>query len=69
MRAALVPPSILFPLLLVGMVLGRERRTLYDAVSGTVEVYDWGERDAEQPVTIREQLSARVRRRAESGSS
>jgi hypothetical protein len=26
-------------------------------------VYDWGTREAEQPVTIREQLSARIRRR------
>jgi hypothetical protein len=62
-RALVLPLSVLFPPLLVGTLLGRERRTLHDALSGTVEVYDWGERDAEQPVTIREQLSARVRRK------
>ncbi|MFN3219007.1 MAG: RDD family protein [Acidimicrobiales bacterium] len=61
-RALVLPVSVLFPPLLVGTVLGRERRTIHDALSGTVEVYDWGERDAEQPVTIRQQLSARVRR-------
>jgi hypothetical protein len=61
-RALLLPLSILFPLFMLGAVLGRERRTLHDALSGTVEVYDWGEREAEQPVTIRQQLSARVRR-------
>jgi uncharacterized RDD family membrane protein YckC len=61
-RALLLPLSILFPLFLLGMVLSRERRTLHDALSGTVEVYDWGEREAEQPATIRQQLSARVRR-------
>ncbi|MEO1063554.1 MAG: RDD family protein [Actinomycetota bacterium] len=48
-RAAVMPVSIVFPVLLLGMALGRERRTLYDAVSGTVEVYDWGAREAEQP--------------------
>ena len=48
---------------LLGLVLGRERRTLHDLVAGTVVVYDWGERQAEQPVSIRDQLSARVRRR------
>jgi uncharacterized RDD family membrane protein YckC len=62
-RAMVVPLSVVIPLLLLGMVLGKERRTLYDLSSGTIEVYDWGERDAEQPVTIRDQLSARVRRR------
>ncbi len=61
-RAVVLPLSILFPFFLLGAVLGRERRTLHDAVSGTIEVYDWGEREAEQPATIRQQLSARVRR-------
>lgn len=62
-RAAVLPMSLFVPVLLLGLVLGKERRTLHDAVAGTTDVYDWGAREAEQPVTIREQLSARVRRR------
>ncbi|HMQ26931.1 MAG TPA: RDD family protein, partial [Acidimicrobiales bacterium] len=62
-RALVLPVSILVPVLFLGLVLGRERRTLHDLVAGTTVVYDWGAREAEQPVTIREQLSARVRRR------
>ena len=54
---------------LLGMVLGRERRTLHDVAAGTVVVYDWGARQAEQPVTIREQLSARARRRRTTSSA
>jgi uncharacterized RDD family membrane protein YckC len=61
-RALVIPLSILIPLALIGLVVGRRHRALHDAVSGTVVIYDWGERDAEQPVTIREVLSARVRR-------
>jgi uncharacterized RDD family membrane protein YckC len=65
-RALVLPVSVAILLLgLLGMVIGRERRTLHDAAAGTVVVYDWGARDAEQPVSIREQLSARVRRREE----
>ena len=64
LRALVLPVSILpLGLGLLGMVIGRERRTLHDVVAGTVEVYDWGAREAEQPVTIRAQLQARVRRR------
>jgi uncharacterized RDD family membrane protein YckC len=63
-RALVLPISVtILALGLIGMVVGRERRTLHDVVAGTVVVYDWGAREAEQPVTIREQLSARVRRR------
>ena len=62
-RALVLPVSIFVPVLFLGLVLSRERRTLHDAVAGTTVVYDWGAREAEQPVTIREQLSARVRRR------
>ena len=62
-RALFLPVSLLVPVLFLGLVLDRERRTLHDAVAGTTVVYDWGAREAEQPVTIREQLSARVRRR------
>ena len=61
-RALVLPVSLLFPILFLGLVVGKERRTLHDAVAGTVVVYDWGAREAEQPVTIRDQLSARVRR-------
>lgn len=62
-RALVLPVSLLVPVLFLGLVLDRERRTLHDLVAGTTVVYDWGAREAEQPVTIREQLSARVRRR------
>ena len=63
-RALVLPVSVaILALGLIGMVLGRERRTLHDVAAGTVMIYDWGARQAEQPVTIREQLSARVRRR------
>ncbi len=63
-RAVFVPLSVAILLVgLIGLVIGRERRALFDVVGGTVTVYDWGSRDAEQPVTIREQLSARVSRR------
>ena len=62
-RALVLPVSLLVPVLFLGLVLGRERRAFHDLVAGTTVVYDWGARDAQQPVTIREQLSARVRRR------
>lgn len=63
-RAVFFPLSILIPLSFIGLLIGKERRALHDVIAGTVVVYDWGARDAEQPVTIREQLSAQVRRRA-----
>jgi uncharacterized RDD family membrane protein YckC len=62
-RAVVLPISLLAPVLFLSLLLGRERRTLHDVVADTAVVYDWGPREAEQPVTIREQLSARVRRR------
>jgi uncharacterized RDD family membrane protein YckC len=62
-RALLLPVSLFVPVLFLGLVLGDERLTLHDRAAGTTVVYDWGAREAEQPVTIREQLSARVRRR------
>ncbi len=63
-RALAVPLSLVTAGLgLVGMAIGRERRALHDVVGGTVVVYDWGARQAEQPATIRAQLQARVRRR------
>ena len=62
-RALVTPISLLFfGLGLIGMVVGRERRTLQDVAAGTVVVYDWGARQAEQPATVRDMLSARVRR-------
>jgi len=64
LRAVFVPISVAILLVgLIGLVVGKERRALFDVAGGTVTVYDWGERDAEQPVSIREQLSARVSRR------
>ena len=63
-RALVLPFSIAFlGLGLVGLFVGRERRALHDVVAGTAVVYDWGERDAEQPATVRELLTARVNRR------
>ena len=63
-RAIVIPVSVAILMLgLLGIVLGRERRALHDFVAGTTVVYDWGTRQAEQPVTIREKMSARVRRR------
>jgi uncharacterized RDD family membrane protein YckC len=61
-RAVFLPISVFIPFLFIGIVVGKRRRTLHDLVAGSAVVYDWGSREAEQPVTIREQLSARVRR-------
>jgi uncharacterized RDD family membrane protein YckC len=64
LRALVLPLSLgFFGLGLIGVLVGRERRALHDVVAGTVVVYDWGERDAERPATIRELLTARVDRR------
>ncbi len=62
-RTLVLPVSLIIPVLFIGLVVGRERRTFHDLVAGTTVVYDWGAREAEQPVTIREQFSARVRLR------
>ena len=64
-RALFVPLAVLVPLTMIGVLVGRERRALHDVIAGTVVVYDWGDREAEQPVTIRDQLSARIRRPAQ----
>jgi len=65
-RALVLPFSVAFlGLGLIGIFVGRERRALHDVVAGTIVVYDWGARQAQQPVTIREQLTARVLRRQE----
>lgn len=64
-RALVLPFSIiLLGLGFIGAFVGRERRTLHDVAAGTALVYDWGDREAEQPTSIRDLLSARVRRRA-----
>lgn len=62
-RALIFPVSLLIPLCFIGLFVGKERRALHDLAAGTVVIYDWGEREAEQPVTIREQFSARAGRR------
>ena len=70
LRTLVMPISVAILLLgLIGIVVGRERRTLHDVVAGTAVVYDWGPRQAEQPVSIREQLTARVGRRRANDSS
>ncbi len=62
-RALFFPVSVLVPLMFIGLLVGKERRALHDVVAGTVVIYDWGAREAEQPVSIRQQLSARAVRR------
>lgn len=44
-----------------GVFVGRERRGLQDVASGTVVVYDWGQRRAEQPRALVEQLGQMIR--------
>ena len=63
-RALVLPLSVVaLGLGLLGIVFDRERRTWHDLAAGTVVIYDWGAREAEAPATLRDQLSARVRRR------
>jgi uncharacterized RDD family membrane protein YckC len=64
-RAVALPVSIVLPVAFIGLLVGKERRALHDVIAGTVVVYDWGDRDAERPVTIRDQFSAQARRRAD----
>jgi uncharacterized RDD family membrane protein YckC len=61
---ALVEPVAVAVLVIgfAGVVIGRERRALQDVAAGTIVVYDWGVREAQKPVTVRDYLSARVRR-------
>ncbi|MDZ7676009.1 MAG: RDD family protein [Acidimicrobiales bacterium] len=62
-RALVVPLSMALLFLgFLGALIGRERRTLHDVAAGTIEVYDWGVREAERPATLRQMLSARARR-------
>jgi len=47
-RALVLPFSVaLAPLGLIGVVVGKERRTLHDLVAGTVVVYAWNARAAQ----------------------
>ncbi len=62
-RALVLPLSIVFAIVaMIGLFIGRERRALHDVVSDTVVVYDWGARQAQQPVTIRDRFAAGLRR-------
>lgn len=62
-RALVEPVAVALPVVgFAGVFVGRERRALHDLAAGTVVVYDWGVREAQRPVTVREFLSARVRR-------
>jgi uncharacterized RDD family membrane protein YckC len=60
---ALVEPiaTAVFLIGWLGVFIGRERRGLQDAASGTVVVYDWGQRRAEQPPALVEQLGQMIR--------
>jgi len=61
-RALVLPLSMMFAIAAaIGLFIGRERRALHDVISDTVVVYDWGSRQAEQPITIRDRFAARVR--------
>lgn len=40
---------LLFGLGFIGILVGRERRAIYDVFAGTAVVYDWGDRRAELP--------------------
>jgi len=52
-RTIVLPISSLILLIsYLGVVFGRERRALEDVASGTVVVYDWGRREAEQPASL-----------------
>ena len=59
-RVVVQPLSfLLFGLGLAGIVLGRERRALHDAIAGTAVVYDWGDRPAEMPAPLTQWLERR----------
>ena len=63
-RALVLPLSLVFfPIAMIGPLVGRERRTFHDVAAGTVVVYDWGGREAEQPTSVRDLLDARIKRR------
>ena len=51
-RVVSYPFSFILGLGLIGIVIGRERRSLHDALAGSVVVYDWGERAAEMPAPL-----------------
>jgi uncharacterized RDD family membrane protein YckC len=70
---AIVEPiaTVIFLIGWLGVFVGRERRGLQDLASGTVVVYDWGTRRAEQPPAVVQQLGEMIRsnRAAARGSS
>jgi uncharacterized RDD family membrane protein YckC len=37
---------------LIGILIGRERRSLHDVVAGTAVIYDWGDRPAQVPAPV-----------------
>ena len=61
LRVIFMPASFaLFGIGLLGAFVGRERRTLHDAIAGTVVVYEWGGRSAELPTFISMWLDRRA---------
>jgi uncharacterized RDD family membrane protein YckC len=68
---ALVEPiaTAIFLVGWLGVFIGRERRGLQDVASGTVVVYDWGQRRAEQPTALVEQLGQMIRSNRSSSST
>jgi uncharacterized RDD family membrane protein YckC len=58
-RVVSYPFSFILGLGLVGILIGRERRSLHDALAGSVVVYDWGERAAEMPAPLTRWLAQR----------
>lgn len=64
-RAIAFPLSyLLFGFGFLGIILGRERRALHDAIAGSAVIYDWGPRTAELPMPI----SGYLARKAGSGT-
>jgi uncharacterized RDD family membrane protein YckC len=64
-RVLILPVSMVFlGLGLVGVVFGRERRTLHDVAARSTEVIDWGDRPAELPGPLNQWLARRQERRA-----
>lgn len=49
----------LFGLGFIGILVGKERRAIYDVLAGTAVVYDWGDRPAELPTPLSRWISRR----------
>ena len=60
-RTLVFPFSFLFfGLGFLGVFISPERRTMHDAASGTVVVYDWGDRPAEMPAPLTQWITRKA---------